>query len=44
MKLRGVVHKTMLRGNVVYERDRVCDHPAGQLLLETEHGSATSKI
>ncbi|CAH3193373.1 unnamed protein product [Porites evermanni] len=44
MKLRGVVHKTMLRGNVVYERDRVCDHPAGQLLLEAEHGSATSKI
>ncbi|KAL9966763.1 hypothetical protein ACROYT_G024882 [Oculina patagonica] len=35
MKLRGVVHKTILRGNVVYERDRVCDNPAGQLLLET---------
>lgn len=35
MKLRGVVHKTILRGNVVYERDRVCDSPAGQLLLET---------
>lgn len=45
MKLRGVIHKTILRGNVVYERDRVCDNPAGQLLLETGRGySSTSKI
>lgn len=45
MKLRGVIHKTILRGNVVYERDRVCDIPAGQLLLETRKGySSTSKI
>lgn len=34
MTLHGVVHKTILRGNVVYERDRVCDNPAGQLILE----------
>lgn len=34
MTLHGVVHKTILRGNVVYERDRVCDIPAGQLILE----------
>ena len=44
MKLRGVVHKTILRGNVIYERDRVCDYPAGQLLLDTAQGNATSKI
>ncbi|XP_068739908.1 allantoinase, mitochondrial-like [Montipora capricornis] len=44
MELKGVVHKTILRGNLVYERDRVCDHPAGQLLLETGQGSPTSKI
>lgn len=45
MKLRGVIHKTILRGNVVYERDRLCDSPAGQLLLETGQGySSTSKI
>ncbi|XP_074622705.1 allantoinase, mitochondrial-like isoform X2 [Acropora palmata] len=35
MTLRGVIHKTILRGNLIYERDRVCDKPTGQLLLET---------
>ena len=38
MTLRGVVHKTILRGNLIYERDRVCDKPTGQLLLETWKG------
>ncbi|XP_015776347.1 PREDICTED: probable allantoinase 1 [Acropora digitifera] len=35
MTLRGVIHKTILRGNLIYERDRVCDKSTGQLLLET---------
>ena len=44
MKLRGVIHKTILRGSVVYERDRVCDSPAGQLLLETGHRYSSTSI